>query len=113
MNENVGSFSMGENRVLLMRAMQEDTLSKKDCFPLEPVSCISVEVAASWPMTTNSMVAGAVSELLALDSFEPTRCLQDLSPPKKFYRTFWRSVSNRLVALSRTKIIIDEEGSRF
>ena len=31
---------------------------------------------------------------------DPTRLLNDVSAPKRFYRTFWRSVSRRILALS-------------
>ncbi len=29
--------------------------------------------------------------------FEPFRCLSDAGPPKRFYRTFWRGVTRKLV----------------
>ena len=32
--------------------------------------------------------------------FEPSRRLTDFGPPKLFYRTFWRSASRRILALS-------------
>ena len=32
--------------------------------------------------------------------FEPTRRVTDFGPPKLFYRTFWRSASRRILALS-------------
>jgi hypothetical protein len=34
------------------------------------------------------------------DMFEPSRRLQEFSPPKRFYRTFWRSAASRILALS-------------
>ncbi len=33
---------------------------------------------------------------------EPVRCLSDLAPPKRFYRTFWRSVTRRILEISRS-----------
>lgn len=32
--------------------------------------------------------------------FEPVRCMKNAAPPKIFYRTFWRSVARRILALS-------------
>ncbi len=32
--------------------------------------------------------------------FEPARCLKEFAPPKRFYRTFWRSIAKRILALS-------------
>jgi hypothetical protein len=35
--------------------------------------------------------------------FEPVRRLKTFAPPKRFYRTFWRSASRRILALSSTQ----------
>ena len=37
------------------------------------------------------------------DMYEPARCLKDGAPPKRFYRTFWRSVMRRILASSSRK----------
>ena len=38
------------------------------------------------------------------DMFEPIRTIKELAPPKRFYRTFWRSLSRRILALSNKPI---------
>jgi hypothetical protein len=35
--------------------------------------------------------------------FEPPRRLNDFAPPKRFYRTFWRSVSRRILQMASTQ----------
>ena len=40
----------------------------------------------------------------SLDMFEPTRRLNDFAPPKRFYRTFWRSMARRVVESSNRAI---------
>ena len=37
------------------------------------------------------------------EMYEPARCLKDGAPPKRFYRTFWRSVMRRILASSSRK----------
>jgi hypothetical protein len=34
-------------------------------------------------------------------SFDPPRYLDDFAPPKRFYRTFWRSAARRILKLSK------------
>ena len=38
------------------------------------------------------------------DMFEPLRTLRGFAPPKRFYRTFWRSASRRMLALSENQM---------
>ncbi len=51
---------------------------------------------SSDPMDLDSTALVPVSSSI----FEPARCLNEFTPPKRFYRTFWRSVSRRILALS-------------
>jgi hypothetical protein len=36
------------------------------------------------------------------DMFEPARLIHELAPPKRFYRTFWRSAARRILELPST-----------
>ncbi len=49
----------------------------------------------------------AINEALPPDLqniFEPTRLLNDFGPPKRFFRTFWRSLTRKYCAFSRTEM---------
>ncbi len=39
------------------------------------------------------------------NNIEPTRHIDDFTPPKRFYRTFWSSISKRIIASSRSQTI--------
>ena len=39
---------------------------------------------------------GAFS-VLVMFNYEPERISQNLAPPKRFYRTFWRSITRRII----------------
>ncbi len=74
-----------------------------------PVNVIPDEVAAfvaAWEASTLATSSSGhmdLDEIIAPVSqslFEPTRRLNDFAPPKRFYRTFWKSTSKRLPALS-------------
>ena len=39
------------------------------------------------------------------DMFEPVRTLKVFAPPKRFHRTFWRSASRRMLALSKNQLM--------
>jgi hypothetical protein len=41
--------------------------------------------------------------------FEPCRRIKVFTPPKRFYRTFWRLAAVRIVALASTRTIHDHE----
>ncbi len=41
--------------------------------------------------------------------FEPIRRLDCFAPPKRFYRTFWRSMAGRILKSSSTHMIVDNQ----
>ena len=55
-----------------------------------------------YPMGLNAL-AVSVSQ----DMFEPTRCLKSKAPPKRFYRTFWRSATRRILDFSSMQTMQD------
>ena len=82
------------------------------------ISCVTVnfipeEVCAfiaAWDastLTTSSsssdMTLGSASVPFSQHNYEPARRLNAFAPPKRFYRTFWRSVSRRILALSKAQ----------
>ncbi len=58
---------------------------------------------------SDPMDLDAASETVSKNKFEPARCLDDTAPPKRFYRTFWRSVAIRILALSNIQTMHDEK----
>jgi hypothetical protein len=48
--------------------------------------------------TSSPDVSGSVD-------YEPVRCMAKVVPPKKFYRTFWRSIVRRLLEQDKETII--------
>jgi hypothetical protein len=71
-----------------------------------------LEARKSPDITTTSMFnpmdLDAVTLPFAEDIYEPVRCMKVAAPPKRFYRTFWRSASRRILALSeRAHDVVD------
>ena len=48
----------------------------------------------------DAMELDTVSLPVSQIEFEPTRRLNDFAPPKRFFRTFWRSIARRVVESS-------------
>ena len=99
--EEVNVVSKVKQSVDLPRAKSEDNPSMVDvsanCFP-----DVMHDFVAAWEASdnasTNSLDINAA--LVSEEMFEPTRRLTDFAPPKLFYRTFWRSASRRILAMS-------------
>jgi hypothetical protein len=95
-------FSMSEHGDSAQNQKQEHELS----IDVAPVSFITEEMYSSNAAWESSEMAipsyDCMNMDLASDMFEPHRCLKEFTAPKRFYRTFWRSVSRRMLALSRT-----------
>ncbi len=76
-----------------------------------PVNVISVDVRdfiaafeANWTRANSSdsmdIDESLVPTSLSQNVFEPARYLDDFASPKRFYRTFWRSMTRRILELS-------------
>ncbi len=107
-----------ENAVLTLAKCKDDTIGEL----YVPVNFIPVEVygfIAAWDSansTTTSQSDGMELDVASVPSlqtmFEPARCLSELGPPKRFYRTFWRSAARRILALtSKGSLKADAESS--
>jgi hypothetical protein len=70
--------------------------------PDEVLIFIEAWESANWSSKSpcDSMVLDEVSISVSQDMFEPTRSVKVIAPPKRFYRTFWRSITRRIIALS-------------
>ena len=78
-----------------------------------PDNLISAEVyglIAAWeastlttPSLADCMELDVASVSVSQTMFEPLRCPNDSAPPKRFYRTFWRSAARRILELSNTQ----------
>jgi hypothetical protein len=102
-----------ENELAVELAVLTTTQNKKkfSSDPYVPVNFIPGEVfafIAAWEEAststapTSSTFVNQDESLVAVSRsvFEPFRRVNDFAPPKRFYRTFWRSVSKRILALS-------------
>jgi hypothetical protein len=82
--------------------------------PLNPANFTPLEVSESPTVWESSNLSSAtlfgcvdvcaVLEPVAREMFEPDRCLGEMLPPKRFHRTIWRSMTRRILAVSRTKM---------
>ena len=52
------------------------------------------------PRSSDQMALDEASTSVSQDILEPARFLNDFAPPKRFHRTFWRSMARRILALS-------------
>ena len=97
-NAEVLDFSKCQERVDLQHAKSEVLATcfsdaMYDFVAACEASCMSSAYSYEYGMDTNVV---SVSQ----DIFEPSRRMTDFGPPKLFYRTFWRSASRRILALS-------------
>jgi hypothetical protein len=66
------------------------------------VNDVTDEFLASLLANTSSSdhMDDEISESFSQNIFEPARFLTHKAPPKRFYRTFWRSAATRILGLS-------------
>ena len=86
------------------------TINAVDFIPGEVYALLeawkSSDIATMSP--PDRMDLDAVTQPFSVDIFEPVRRVPVAAPPKRFYRTFWRSASRRILALSeRTNDVVD------
>jgi hypothetical protein len=74
----------------LLKAWELSELTKR-----KDVTCFPVCTNRT---TSSPDVSGSVD-------YEPMRCMAKVVPPKKFYRTFWRSIVRRLLEQDKKTII--------
>ena len=87
--------------------------ANEGCISYVPVNFIPEEVCAfiaAWDASTltfssssSDTTLGSASVPFSQHDYEPARRQNDFAPPKRFYRTFWRSVSRRILALSKAQ----------
>jgi hypothetical protein len=99
--EYCGSY-LGSKGAALTLAKKKDETSRAQYVPLninqdQDDGYGLIEARESMDLTA-TMISSRMEQLQ--NKFEPARRLKDFSPPKRFYRTFWRSTSRRILALS-------------
>ena len=57
------------------------------------------------PTTVSISTTSEASTMSFHEVFEPMRCIPNRTPPKRFYRTFWRSISWRVLEHERKAVI--------
>ena len=46
------------------------------------------------------------------DVFEPMRCIPNAAPPKRFYRTFWRSITRKVLEHDKEIIFAQQKAAK-
>jgi hypothetical protein len=62
---------------------------------------VSVSESPTLTVKTHSDCVDLNALPVSQTMFEPARCPNDLAPPKRFYRTYWRSSARRILELAR------------
>ncbi len=100
------SGSTGSSKSVEMASVTEEQA------PYNPVNFISDEARALLFTYETALVAGNVachdlmmpSTVSHPDTNEPLRILANLAPPKRFFRTFWRSISIRMLRQANQRL---------
>ena len=58
-----------------------------------------------------SVSRAASSETLRLEDYEPLRVCTQAAPPKRFYRTFWRSAARRVLDADKAGVLAAKRAS--
>jgi hypothetical protein len=96
----------GKQSVFLTQDQTKENTSKKMYAQIHINDEVHALIATS---ETSNLVTATLFDSMDLDVamppvsqsiFDPIRRLDNVSPPKRYYRTFWRSVSRRILAMS-------------
>ena len=102
------------------RSLKSEMLSHAEDVPYVAVNEIKPEVysmISAWKSSIierqkalasdSLMVVEPVSSSNSSERFEPHRRCASLEPPKRFYRTFWRSITRRSLQRAKDQIKLD------
>jgi hypothetical protein len=115
-NSHISSLhKLVDHETLLQRGIAKATrLEKRVCVDEEyvPVNFIKAEayaLIAAWEACESERKEWKESAESNFDAhsdalYEPSRSIPAFSPPKQFYRTFWRSITRRTLEHSRKSI---------
>jgi hypothetical protein len=80
---------------------------------VKKIHCVEMD-SSETPTTSpaDCMDLDEVSVPVSMEIFEPIRRLDCFAPPKRFYRTFWRSMAGRILELSSTHMIVERSGNQ-
>ena len=70
--------------IAMIQKWETSELRKQDCMDVSDPTGIN-------------RVASAEDLMLRPEDYEPIRILREVAPPKRFYRTFWRTVTHKLL----------------
>jgi hypothetical protein len=95
--------SVGEQSAASTRAQREETCSMEEevCEDNAVAACDSYILTMTRVASYMDLDESVIS--VSQSMFEPARYLNGNAPPKRFYRTFWRSAAMRILALSSTR----------
>jgi hypothetical protein len=87
--------------------MQDEDIATMDVDGLHEVAadCGQPNFTSEFSSYSIDIAASSMQQ----SKFEPSRRIKAFTPPKRFYRTFWRSAAVRIVALASTRTIHDHD----
>ena len=95
----VTGVPVSEQIAALTRTQSEEKQSMEVEFTEDDIASYSSSILTISTMST-CMDLDAPAVPFSQDMFEPLRCLNGNAPPRRFYRTFWRSVAMRILAMA-------------
>jgi hypothetical protein len=110
---NLDSSHKNEKVISVKKQKSEMQLDNQEDFATMDVDGLHAVAADCEQPNVSSENASYSMDIAAASvqqsKFEPCRRIKVFTPPKRFYRTFWRLAAVRIVALASTRTIHDHE----
>ena len=113
-NNSSSSHALGDYEEAIPRSCKTNRPEKRPCCDetYVPVNFINNEVyalIAAWEASEFKREESGEAADSALDAdrdalYEPLRCRPTIAPPKRFYRTFWKSITRRTLENARKSV---------
>ena len=99
----------GSGRSLKIETMDYSQVQEAPYIPVNEIKPEVLAMLAAWestklerqqaqkPDSGLKVVSHESSDSFDFERYVPSRCCCTMEPPKRFYRTFWRSISRRIV----------------
>ena len=79
----------------------EPMATQQGCMEGEDRSTLDHEMNETYIINSKATAESYTVGNFSVDVYEPLRSVTDFRPPKRFYRTFWRSAARRIMELNR------------
>ena len=102
------STCSGAGDYIPVNFIQDEVLMMLKAWETTQLSRLELQGASG---STSQDVSTAAQGDTAQEAYEPLRYITDGTPPKRFFRTFWRSVARRALDRDREAIFAQKRGS--